>query len=56
MLVPDSFLYSFNEVLAKNCTIFFSSSQLREAKLHNATMENPISTMDLNPPIILKYY
>lgn len=53
--VPDNFKYSFLEVLAKNPTIFLSSSQLLEPKLQSATIENPNYTIDLSPPIILKY-
>lgn len=36
--------------------IFFSSYHEREVKLHNATREKPISTIERSPPIILKYY
>ena len=41
--------------LAVHAVIFFRSSQLLEVKLQSATIENPISTIDRSPPIILKY-
>lgn len=54
-LVPDNFSKNFWEVCAKKAKIFFMSFKLLEPKFPNATKEKPSSTMDLSPPIILKY-
>ena len=52
---PTSFWPNFPDVLIKKLTAAFRETQILDEKSANATIENPIYTIDLRPPIILKY-